>query len=82
MRFFAGESSTLVAPYVPGGVSDGQWHTVQLLYYNKVCAPFKLPCSAAGLALASCSPGIGAFPKAAFWESQAAQRSQRFCTGG
>lgn len=25
-----------MAPYVPGGVSDGQWHSVQLHYYNKV----------------------------------------------
>ncbi|KYO29743.1 prestin isoform B [Alligator mississippiensis] len=35
LKYSTGESSTLVAPYVPGGVSDGQWHTVQLLYYNK-----------------------------------------------
>lgn len=26
-----------MSPFVPGGVSDGQWHTVQLKYYNKVC---------------------------------------------
>lgn len=25
-----------MSPFVPGGVSDGQWHTVQLKYYNKV----------------------------------------------
>ncbi|NXA56589.1 CELR2 protein, partial [Nothocercus julius] len=31
----AGESTTTVSPYVPGGVSDGQWHRVQLHYYNK-----------------------------------------------
>lgn len=31
-----GESKTTVAPFVPGGVSDGQWHSVQLHYYNKV----------------------------------------------
>lgn len=31
-----GESTTTVSPFVPGGVSDGQWHTVQLKYYNKV----------------------------------------------
>lgn len=33
-----GESTTTVSPFVPGGVSDGQWHTVQLKYYNKVSA--------------------------------------------
>lgn len=32
----SGESTTTVSPFVPGGVSDGQWHTVQLKYYNKV----------------------------------------------
>lgn len=26
----------MVSPYLPGGVSDGQWHTLQLRYYNKV----------------------------------------------
>lgn len=31
-----GESTTTVSPFVPGGVSDGQWHRVQLKYYNKV----------------------------------------------
>lgn len=31
-----GETKTTVLPYVPGGVSDGQWHSVQLHYYNKV----------------------------------------------
>uniref|UniRef100_A0A672RTG7 Cadherin EGF LAG seven-pass G-type receptor 1-like n=1 Tax=Sinocyclocheilus grahami TaxID=75366 RepID=A0A672RTG7_SINGR len=30
-----GEAKTTVAPFVPGGVSDGQWHSVQLHYYNK-----------------------------------------------
>lgn len=35
----AGESSTVVSPYLPGGVSDGQWHTLQLRYYNKVLSP-------------------------------------------
>ncbi|NWJ09241.1 CELR2 protein, partial [Crypturellus undulatus] len=33
--FSAGESTTTVSPYIPGGVSDGQWHRVQLHYYNK-----------------------------------------------
>uniref|UniRef100_A0A452UBJ4 Cadherin EGF LAG seven-pass G-type receptor 2 n=1 Tax=Ursus maritimus TaxID=29073 RepID=A0A452UBJ4_URSMA len=36
LTFSAGESTTTVSPFVPGGVSDGQWHTVQLKYYNKV----------------------------------------------
>ncbi|XP_071982915.1 cadherin EGF LAG seven-pass G-type receptor 3 isoform X3 [Engystomops pustulosus] len=35
LKYSTGESSTLVAPYVPGGVSDGKWHSVQLRYYNK-----------------------------------------------
>lgn len=32
----AGETTTTVAPFIPGGVSDGQWHSVQVQYYNKV----------------------------------------------
>lgn len=32
----AGESSTQVSPFLPGGVSDGNWHTVHIHYYNKV----------------------------------------------
>ncbi|TFK00729.1 izumo sperm-egg fusion protein 3 [Platysternon megacephalum] len=35
LTFSAGESTTMVSPSVPGGVSDGQWHTVRLQYYNK-----------------------------------------------
>ncbi|XP_053561322.1 cadherin EGF LAG seven-pass G-type receptor 2-like [Bombina bombina] len=35
LTFSAGEFTTTVSPFVPGGVSDGQWHTVHLLYYNK-----------------------------------------------
>ncbi|XP_057179691.1 cadherin EGF LAG seven-pass G-type receptor 1 isoform X2 [Triplophysa rosa] len=35
LTFSAGESKTTVAPFVLGGVSDGQWHSVQLHYYNK-----------------------------------------------
>ncbi|XP_069499437.1 cadherin EGF LAG seven-pass G-type receptor 3 isoform X2 [Ambystoma mexicanum] len=35
LKYSTGESTTLVSPYLPGGVSDGQWHTVQLRYYNK-----------------------------------------------
>ncbi|XP_059581872.1 cadherin EGF LAG seven-pass G-type receptor 1 isoform X4 [Alligator mississippiensis] len=35
LTFSAGETSTTVSPFVPGGVSDGQWHSVQVQYYNK-----------------------------------------------
>ncbi|XP_061496273.1 cadherin EGF LAG seven-pass G-type receptor 1 isoform X3 [Rhineura floridana] len=35
LTFSAGETTTTVAPFVPGGVSDGQWHSVQVQYYNK-----------------------------------------------
>uniref|UniRef100_A0A7N4PQZ0 Cadherin EGF LAG seven-pass G-type receptor 3 n=2 Tax=Sarcophilus harrisii TaxID=9305 RepID=A0A7N4PQZ0_SARHA len=35
LTYSTGESSTVVSPIVPSGVSDGQWHTVQLKYYNK-----------------------------------------------
>ncbi|KAF6117915.1 cadherin EGF LAG seven-pass G-type receptor 1 [Phyllostomus discolor] len=35
LTFSAGETRTTVAPQVPGGVSDGRWHSVQLQYYNK-----------------------------------------------
>ncbi|KAM6985970.1 cadherin EGF LAG seven-pass G-type receptor 1 [Aplochiton taeniatus] len=35
LTFSAGESKTTVSPFVHGGVSDGQWHSVQLHYYNK-----------------------------------------------
>lgn len=35
-RLHPGETKTTVSPYIPGGVSDGQWHSVQLHYYNKV----------------------------------------------
>ncbi|KAM6973322.1 cadherin EGF LAG seven-pass G-type receptor 1-like [Aplochiton taeniatus] len=35
LTFSAGETKTTVSPFVLGGVSDGQWHTVQLQYYNK-----------------------------------------------
>uniref|UniRef100_A0A673CBB8 Cadherin EGF LAG seven-pass G-type receptor 1a n=1 Tax=Sphaeramia orbicularis TaxID=375764 RepID=A0A673CBB8_9TELE len=36
LTFSGGETKTTVSPYVPGGVSDGQWHSVQLHYYNKL----------------------------------------------
>ncbi|RXM27960.1 Cadherin EGF LAG seven-pass G-type receptor 1 [Acipenser ruthenus] len=35
LTFSAGEAITTVAPLVPSGVSDGQWHSVQVHYYNK-----------------------------------------------
>ncbi|KAK6318507.1 hypothetical protein J4Q44_G00117980 [Coregonus suidteri] len=35
LTFSAGEVKTKVSPFVLGGVSDGQWHRVQLHYYNK-----------------------------------------------
>lgn len=33
---FPGETKTTVSPYIHGGVSDGQWHVVEVHYYNKV----------------------------------------------
>lgn len=36
LAVFAGETTTTVAPFIVGGVSDGQWHSVQVQYYNKV----------------------------------------------
>ncbi|XP_072569096.1 cadherin EGF LAG seven-pass G-type receptor 2 [Paramormyrops kingsleyae] len=33
--FSAGETKTTVSPFIMGGVSDGQWHVVQVHYYNK-----------------------------------------------
>ncbi|XP_045866540.1 cadherin EGF LAG seven-pass G-type receptor 1 isoform X2 [Meles meles] len=35
LTFSAGETTTTVTPQVPGGVSDGHWHSVQVQYYNK-----------------------------------------------
>uniref|UniRef100_A0A3Q3WKM9 Cadherin EGF LAG seven-pass G-type receptor 1 n=1 Tax=Mola mola TaxID=94237 RepID=A0A3Q3WKM9_MOLML len=35
LTFSGGEKKTTVSPYIPGGVSDGQWHSVHLHYYNK-----------------------------------------------
>uniref|UniRef100_A0A673AST3 Cadherin, EGF LAG seven-pass G-type receptor 3 n=1 Tax=Sphaeramia orbicularis TaxID=375764 RepID=A0A673AST3_9TELE len=35
LKYSTGESSTQVSPFVPGGVSDGSWHTVHIHYYNK-----------------------------------------------
>ncbi|XP_074554309.1 cadherin EGF LAG seven-pass G-type receptor 1 isoform X2 [Halichoeres trimaculatus] len=34
LTFSGGETKTTVSPFIPGGVSDGQWHSVQLHYYN------------------------------------------------
>ncbi|XP_034027332.1 cadherin EGF LAG seven-pass G-type receptor 3 [Thalassophryne amazonica] len=35
LKYSTGESSTQVSPFLPGGVSDGDWHTVHIHYYNK-----------------------------------------------
>ncbi|XP_051950332.1 cadherin EGF LAG seven-pass G-type receptor 3 [Xyrauchen texanus] len=35
LKYSTGEISTQVSPYLPGGVSDGNWHTVHIHYYNK-----------------------------------------------
>ncbi|XP_035521635.1 cadherin EGF LAG seven-pass G-type receptor 2-like [Morone saxatilis] len=35
LSFSAGENRTSVETFVVGGVSDGEWHTVHLHYYNK-----------------------------------------------
>uniref|UniRef100_A0AAQ6IE98 Cadherin, EGF LAG seven-pass G-type receptor 3 n=1 Tax=Anabas testudineus TaxID=64144 RepID=A0AAQ6IE98_ANATE len=35
-KYSTGELSTQVSPFLPGGVSDGNWHTVHIHYYNKV----------------------------------------------
>ncbi|XP_054640393.1 cadherin EGF LAG seven-pass G-type receptor 2 isoform X5 [Dunckerocampus dactyliophorus] len=35
VTFSAGETKTTVSPFVVGGVSDGQWHAVEIHYYNK-----------------------------------------------
>ncbi|XP_075403418.1 cadherin EGF LAG seven-pass G-type receptor 3 [Tenrec ecaudatus] len=35
LTYSTGESSTVVSPTIPGGLSDGHWHTVHLRYYNK-----------------------------------------------
>lgn len=34
--FSTGETKTTVSPFIVGGVSDGQWHVVEVNYYNKV----------------------------------------------
>ncbi|KAI7790755.1 cadherin EGF LAG seven-pass G-type receptor 2 precursor [Triplophysa rosa] len=35
LTFSAGETKTTVSPFIPGGVSDGRWHTAHVHYYNK-----------------------------------------------
>uniref|UniRef100_H3BE22 Cadherin EGF LAG seven-pass G-type receptor 3 n=1 Tax=Latimeria chalumnae TaxID=7897 RepID=H3BE22_LATCH len=35
LKYSTGESTTQVSPLLRGGVSDGQWHTVRVHYYNK-----------------------------------------------
>ncbi|XP_061544471.1 cadherin EGF LAG seven-pass G-type receptor 2 [Phycodurus eques] len=35
VTFSAGETKTTVSPFIVGGVSDGQWHVVEVNYYNK-----------------------------------------------
>ncbi|XP_041837378.1 cadherin EGF LAG seven-pass G-type receptor 2 isoform X2 [Melanotaenia boesemani] len=35
LTFSAGETKTTVSPFILGGVSDGQWHVVEVHYYNK-----------------------------------------------
>lgn len=36
LNFSTGGDHTIVSPYVDGGVSDGEWHTVEVRYRNKV----------------------------------------------
>ncbi|KAF1564083.1 Cadherin EGF LAG seven-pass G-type receptor 2, partial [Eudyptes schlegeli] len=48
----AGETTTTVSPFVPGGVSDGQWHRVQLHYYNKGVRVGETAASAVALSVA------------------------------
>ncbi|KAM9467566.1 cadherin EGF LAG seven-pass G-type receptor 1 isoform 2-T2 [Clarias gariepinus] len=66
LTFSAGESKTTVAPFVPGGVSDGQWHSVQLHYYNKdslhlldASGVLRVPLYTAWLELTHKEPNIG-----------------------
>uniref|UniRef100_A0A8C5FWR0 Cadherin EGF LAG seven-pass G-type receptor 1 n=1 Tax=Gadus morhua TaxID=8049 RepID=A0A8C5FWR0_GADMO len=35
LTFCTGDTKTVVSPFVAGGLSDGQWHSVHLRYYNK-----------------------------------------------
>lgn len=46
---FPGETKTTVSPYVLGGVSDGQWHVVEVHYYNKVRSRTNRPDASTGV---------------------------------
>ncbi|KAM9328068.1 LOW QUALITY PROTEIN: cadherin EGF LAG seven-pass G-type receptor 1 [Pholidichthys leucotaenia] len=66
LTFSGGETKTTVSPYVLGGVSDGQWHSVQLNYYNKdggslvdSSGALLLPLYTAWLELTQKEPNIG-----------------------
>ncbi|XP_033930567.1 cadherin EGF LAG seven-pass G-type receptor 1 isoform X1 [Pseudochaenichthys georgianus] len=66
LTFSGGETKTTVSPYIPGGVSDGQWHSVQLHYYNKEggslmdsSGALRLPLYTAWLELNQKEPNIG-----------------------
>ncbi|KAE8281530.1 Cadherin EGF LAG seven-pass G-type receptor 1 Precursor [Larimichthys crocea] len=66
LTFSGGETKTTVSPYIPGGVSDGQWHSVQLHYYNKEggslvdsSGVLRLPLYTAWLELNQKEPNIG-----------------------
>ncbi|XP_023807886.1 cadherin EGF LAG seven-pass G-type receptor 1 isoform X2 [Oryzias latipes] len=66
LTFSGGERKTKVAPYVPYGVSDGQWHSVQLHYYNKdggslvdSSGSLRVPLYTAWLELFQKEPNIG-----------------------
>lgn len=50
-----------MSPFVPGGVSDGQWHRVQLKYYNKVGVG-RVPQGERSALGADALPGLGALP--------------------
>ena len=34
-RFSTGEETSSVSVHPPGGISDGQWHSVEVKYYNR-----------------------------------------------
>nr|XP_057933071.1 cadherin EGF LAG seven-pass G-type receptor 1 isoform X1 [Doryrhamphus excisus] len=66
LTFSGGETKTTVSPFIPGGVSDGQWHSVQLHYYNRdggslvdSSGLLRLPLYTAWLELAQKEPNIG-----------------------
>ncbi|XP_034019490.1 cadherin EGF LAG seven-pass G-type receptor 1 isoform X2 [Thalassophryne amazonica] len=66
LTFSGGETKTTVSPYILGGVSDGQWHSVQLHYYNKdggslmdSSGALRLPLYTAWLELNQKEPNVG-----------------------